>query len=206
MEQFLGIELANISPNILYLVILLGLWIGVTAIYIPGTGIAEILSAILIIGALLILTRLPTNWLAVFFMVVGITGFLIGPLFSSRWAQFAEVGLFLQAIGGYLLINGQPVSLLLIAITIAFAILYYRLVLLPVLRANQRPKEESESLIGMVGRVVAPIKPVGTVHVAGELWTARSKESLEKDAEVIVIAQQGLELTVEKAKRDRKRE
>ncbi len=206
MEQLLGIELASISPNILYLALLLGLWIGVTAIYIPGTGIAEASSAILIFGALYVLANLPSNWLAVFLMVVGITGFLVGPLFSSRWAQFAEAGLLLQALGGYFLINDRPVSPLLILITSIFSVLYYRLVLLPVLRANQRPKDDGQNLIGAVGRVVAPLKPTGTVQVAGELWTARSKDFLEKDTEIVVIGQRGLELVVEKAKRDRKRE
>jgi len=57
-------------------------------------------------------------------------------------------------------------------------------------------------VIGLRGRVTKPLNPVGTVLVNSESWTARSTEMLPLDAEVIVTAKRGLELVVEKAKRD----
>ena len=46
------------------------------------------------------------------------------------------------------------------------------------------------------------IEERGTVQVNGELWTARSRKRLESGAEIVVTQQDGLELHVEKAKRD----
>ena len=65
------IDPALVDPNLIYLALIAGLWVGVTAVYMAGTGIPEILSIVLTGGSLLILTQLPTNWLAVILMVEG---------------------------------------------------------------------------------------------------------------------------------------
>ena len=49
---------------------------------------------------------------------------------------------------------------------------------------------------------MATIEDRGTVQVKGELWTARSKSRLESGTEIVVTEQDGLELRVEKAKRE----
>ena len=49
---------------------------------------------------------------------------------------------------------------------------------------------------------MAPIEERGTVPVKGELWTARSQARLESGTEIVVTGQEGLELHVEKAKRE----
>ena len=78
------IDPALVDPNLIYLALIAGLWVGVTAVYMAGTGIPEILSIVLTGGSLLILTQLPTNWLAVILMVVGFGGFLVAPFTSPR--------------------------------------------------------------------------------------------------------------------------
>ncbi len=92
------------DPNVVYLVLLFGLWVAVTAAYIPGTGALELLAAGTLIFALVILNSLPTNWWAVLALVLGVLSFLLVPFLSSRLAIFAQGGLVLQAIGGALLV------------------------------------------------------------------------------------------------------
>jgi membrane-bound serine protease (ClpP class) len=185
--------------------LLLGLWVGVAAFYIPGTGIMEVLAFGLIGAAMLILLALPTNWLAVFILMFGVATFLLIPLMRPALASYAEVGLVFQAFGGYLLFNPGEVSILLVAATVALSWLYSRYLLVPMLKMNHREASLSdEYLVGMTGRVVKDLDPIGTVHVNGEMWTARSRVPLKSGTEIEVIEKRGLELIVEKAKRHEK--
>ena len=52
-------------------------------------------------------------------------------------------------------------------------------------------------MIGSVGEVVSWTEDVGRVHVNGEMWQARSKQSLSKGQKVRVVSRTGLTLIVE---------
>ncbi|MCA9915274.1 MAG: hypothetical protein KC496_18100, partial [Anaerolineae bacterium] len=195
---------AVLDVNLVYVALLAGLWLAVTAAYIPGTGLAEGIAALLLIGTFSVLTAMPTNWVAVVILVIGVATFLILPFFGERYGRFAEVGLIGQAIGGYLLFETEPVSIVLIGITLVLAVLYNRFVLIPIMRTQRSHNEydESNEVLGLRGRVVKALDPVGTVYVNKELWRARSDEVLMPDSSVVVVAQDGLELIVEKAKNE----
>ena len=197
--------IANIDPNLMYIALIAGLWVGVTAAYVPGTGVVEFLAFLILVASFIALTAFATNWIAVVALVVGVSAFLVLPFFGEKYGRFAEIGLIGQAIGGYFLFNDAQVSPILIAITIALAIAYNRVVLLPTMRSQRQRNEydESQEVLGIRGRVVKDLDPVGTVYVNKELWRARSdNETLTKDTPIIVVAQEGLELIVEKAKRE----
>lgn len=193
-----------IDPNILYIALILGLWIGVTAAYLPGTGIPEVLAVVLTIGSIIALTTVPTNWIALVVLMLGVAAFLILPFIGERYNKFADLGLILQAAGGYLLFPESHVSPILIGFSVLLALLYHRLVLVPFLRSQHKFTEFDETMevIGVRGRVVSDLDPVGTIYVNKEMWRARSAEPLPRDAVVIVVAQDGLELIVEKAKHE----
>jgi membrane-bound serine protease (ClpP class) len=197
-------SLGTIDPDLVYLGLVIGLWLGVTAVYIPGKGVMEAIALLALGGVALVLVAMPTNWWAVLLLVIGVSSFLVFPFVSQRSAQYAEAGLVFQAIGGFFLFNGLTVSWLLIAVTVGLAILYHRLVLLPMLRnlRSMTTIDETERLLGARGRVVKPVDPVGTVHINGELWTARSDRKLKTGDEVVVVERAGLELLVEKPKRN----
>jgi membrane-bound serine protease (ClpP class) len=191
-----------IDPNVVYLVLLFGLWSGVTAAYQPGTHIAEGSSLLFTIGAVLALTTLPTNWAAVLVLIVGVGAFLVVPFIDPRYVRFVYLGLVLQAIGSFFLFNGLSVALPIIAITIGLSLVYQQFVLLPVLSKKNLPvyPDNDERLIGARGRVVRRIDPLGTVQAAGEMWSARSDVPLESGDEVIVLERDGLTLIVEGVK------
>ncbi len=188
-----------IDPNVVYLVLLFGLWSGVTAAYQPGTHIAEGSSLLFTIGAVLLLTSLPTNWLAVLVLIIGVGAFLTVPFINPRYVRFVYLGLALQAVGSLFMFNGLSLSLPIIAITIGLSLAYQQFVLLPVLENSHKHTylDNEERLIGSRGRVVRRIDPIGTVQAAGELWTARSDVPLESGDEVVVLERDGLVLVVE---------
>lgn len=197
-------DFALLDPNLIYLALVAGLWIGVTAVYIPGTGIPEITSLVLLVGSLVILGSLATAWWAVAALFLGVSMFLLLPFFGEKYGRFAEVGLIGQVIGGWFLFQDQSISPIVIAVTVILSLLYNRFVIIPTMR-NQRhynEYDESNAVIGIRGRVVKDLDPVGTIYVNKELWRARSSEDLSRDTSVMVVGQEGLELIVEKSKNE----
>ena len=196
-----------ITTNIVYIALIVGLWAGITAFYVPGSGVIEAIALVILGASLFFLTVLPTNWLAVILIIMGISSFLVLPFAKPKYAQYAEAGLIFQVIGSFFLFRGESVSWVLILVTVGFALLYHRSVLLPMVR-NQATHisftEQDRDLVGLQGYVVAPLAPTGTVQVNGELWTAvtRDKVHLDHETPIQVIKQEGLKLIVEKAKRE----
>lgn len=193
-----------VDPNIVYIIVWLALWVGVTAFYLPGTGILEGLAVVGIAGAILLLTTLPTNWVALLILIVGMVSFLVMPFINVRLAPIAVIGLVLQAIGGLMLFTDTLVSPLVIGATVAVSLAYHYFVLLPILAKLKaqavKPVDREDQMIGMRGRVVKPLRPVGTVQANGELWSATSTEDLEAGTPVIIVDRDGLQLIVEPLK------
>jgi membrane-bound serine protease (ClpP class) len=193
-----------LDPNIIYLGLIVSLWAILTIVYTPGTIIGELISGVFAIFTLIGLSQMPTNWVAVLVIVLGVSSFLALPFVSLKWARFADLGLILQLLGGFLLFNnGVAVSPATIIVTVLIAWAYHRLILLPALKHHHHLSTLPETtLVGKRGRVTRDIHSVGTVYVDGESWTARSAEHIKVDTEIVVTQKVGLELRVEKAKRD----
>ncbi len=192
-----------LDPNLVYVILIIGLWLVVTAAYIPGTGIAEVLAFVGVAAALVALANMPTNWWAVILIVVGVLSFLIMPFFDQRFAALSIGGLALQAVGSVFLFNGTGVSLPLIVVMIGIALAYHRFALLRILefnRASAPAMLDDQPLVGAYGYVQSALDPVGTVYVHGESWTARSDHTLKSGTEVTVVDQAGLTLFVEAVK------
>lgn len=197
-----------LDPNLVYLILIAGLWLSVTAAYIPGTGIVEVLALVGVVAALLALATMPTNWWAVILIVIGVLGFLIMPFIDRRFALLAVGGLALQAVGSLTLFTGVSVALPLVVVTVAAALLYHRFALLPTLEHHRGSPAmlEDEPLTGLHGYVQRALDPVGTVYVRGESWSARSDDKIDAGTEIAVVDQEGLTLYVEPVKHKRHQE
>ena len=198
----------QIDPNLVYFVLIAGLWLSVVAVHMPGTGVAEVLAILGIGGAMVALANSPTNWWAVILIVFGVLSFLVMPFLDRRLLLLAVGGLALQAVGSILLFREMSVSPVLIAVTIAASLIYYRFGLVRILnyRHITPARLEDQTIIGEEGYVKSTLDPVGTVYVRGETWTARSDHPLEKGTQVAVVEQNGLTLYVEAVKQKRQQE
>ena len=192
-----------LDPNVIHLLLMAGLWISAAGAYIPGTGLAEIGGAALILGTLFLLAQVATSWIAVIALVVGASLFFLLPLLKAEWERFAIAGLAIQAVASFFLFSGASVSPIWIVLGVLVAWVYHRTILRRIIEQQRSlsSTQKDEFLVGERGRVMATIEDRGTVQVRGELWTARSRSRLESGAEVVVTQQDGLELHVEKAKR-----
>lgn len=195
-----------IDPNIIYLGLVVSLWIGVTGAYVPGTGIIEGAALLGIAGSIYVLAQMDVNWLAALMIIIGVSGFIVMPFIRTQLAALALGGLALQGLGGLLLFSGsQMVSPLVIGVTLIVPYAYHHWILLPMLRriSEQPVGDKDDLLIGMTGRVVKDLDPIGTVNVKSELWTATSDQPLKQGDPVIVVERNGLQLVVEKVKQKR---
>ena len=195
----------NVDPNIVYLTLVFGLWIGVSATYLPGTGIKELLAVAALIVSVVMMSTMSTNWIAVLVIVVGVLSFIVMPFLKQQLLLLSIGGLILQGVGAWFMFDEVHVSPLLIALTIALPLLYHRYVLMPVFeRVRQQPVLTADDLlIGARGRVVSAINPTGTVNVRGETWTATSERPLKPGDDVIILERDGLQVIVEGVKHKR---
>ncbi len=201
------------QPDVTYLIFLVGGWIGVLALFIPGTGVIEVVAGVGLLfgfGGLWVAGgSLPGLLLIVAsFAVYGLTtlrrvtaGDETGlPLSAWGLALLATAG---QLVGGLLLVGTLPALSVWLVIGLALASLaLYRWMLLPVLNAlRPQPQSGVESLIGVVAEVrrapEAPGQP-GMVYLNGELWQAVCDEPLSAGDPVRVVSRKGMRLKVEK--------
>lgn len=64
---------------------------------------------------------------------------------------------------------------------------------------HRKPVTGSEGMIGLQGRVVEPLTPVGTIIVKGERWRAKSvDDNIEADENVEIVGLDGLTLKVKR--------
>lgn len=196
------------DPNVVYLALVFGLWVAVTAAYMPGTGVIEVIAALTLIVVIGVMTTLPTNWWAAILLIVGVLSFLLIPFLNERLARVAEAGLIFQAVGGALLFHGLSVSWVLIGLTVGIALLYHHLALLPLLARNRSLKtviDDNGGLVGAYGRAATVFSPsgaghIGAVQVRGEQWTAFSQQPLQSGDPIVVLERDGLQLFVEGVK------
>lgn len=190
------------DPNLIYIALVLGLWVGVTAVYLPGSFIPELLAVGVLGVTVYALTLVNTNWIAVTILLIGVLLFIVMPFVKRQFILLAMGGLVMQAIGAFFLFEDMSVSPILILLTVGISLLYHQYLLLPVLeKVKSQPVFSPENtLIGAHGRVVSTIDPVGTVNVQGELWTAQSDEVLPRGTEIVVVDRDGLQIYVEPIK------
>jgi membrane-bound serine protease (ClpP class) len=204
-----------LDPNIIYLVLVVGLWISVTAVHLPGTGLLELLAVGAIIVAVVLLTQMAVSWLALIFLVLGVLTFIITPFIDQRFLLVGLGGLVMQTIGGLWLFGLNTVSPVIVGLTVVLSLIYYRFALIPTLKTNRSKPQmlDDQPLAGMRGYVQKAIDPVGTVYVNGESWTARLHEDAKIEdpsdnivpsgEEIFVIDREGLTLFVERIKHKR---
>ena len=191
-----------LDPNLVYLVLVTGVWLAVTAAYMPGTGIVELLAAALVIGSLLLLASMPVNWWAALLVIVGGVMFLVLPFVEERHRVLSLGGLVLQVVGSLFLFSTAMVSPILILAVTAISLAYCRYVLMPILRTHTQSAalRTDRPLVGEYGRVQSPLNPTGMVRVQGESWSARASENsptpIPADASIVVLDRDGLVLIV----------
>lgn len=190
-----------IFSNLLYLLLVAGLWLAALAIVSPGTGTLEVLAFFALAGAGLGTLFLPPNGWAVIVLVLGVV-FLILSLKMKQvelWLGLSAVAFCLGSVFLFRLEEGGAAVHPLLAIVVSLMTLgYFWLAIRNAILAHQAgPTIDPTLVVNQIGEVRTTIDPTGSVFVAGELWTARADVPIAIGTSVRVRDREGLILTVE---------
>jgi membrane-bound serine protease (ClpP class) len=193
-----GLEWARaLGPDVFYLAMIAGIWLAVTAIYVPGTGLPELGAlAGLLVGMFGVLA-LSGSLIGLLFLILALGCFASLVFFRHSWLLIV-VGMLFQVIGSIFLFRAgeRPHLLSILLVTIA-TLAYHQIILRPGLRIQDALKRmDVSTLIGEEGEVVVSIDPVGTVRLHGELWTARAEQAVGAGQQIRVVGRDGLQLKV----------
>lgn len=197
LQRALGVVASPPVAALLFLLGLAGLYIEAQH---PGASLPGILGGICLLLALFAMSVLPTNW-------VGIGLVLLGLLFFFLEVKMASGGIF--AIGGGIsLILGAVLlfqhddlapkgELWFVAAGAGATAAILALLSWRAIAAQRLPVRVGASdLVGRVARARTPIAATGKVFLEGAVWEARSESPVAEGEPVEVIRVEGLSLVV----------
>lgn len=198
----------TLGPEVIYVLLMVGVWLAITAIYIPGTGVPEVLAVISLAAAGAGLVFIQANVGGLILILVGAGCFLAVIFYRQHWIPLLSTGLAFQIAGSALLFKaGSRPDIWVIGLVFVAALAYHQIILLPgLLIQNQDKKLDADMLIGMAAEVVSTLDPVGTIRVHGELWSAHADKVIAAGQQVRITERQGLQLkvtTLDQAAHDR---
>jgi membrane-bound serine protease (ClpP class) len=191
-----------VDPTLAYVLLVMGIWVGATAVLLPGTGVAEVIALLALGVSAWMLSQLSVHWLGFVVLVSGVMGFVVFPFMMPRFARWAELGLVFQLIGGLYLYIHPMNHVWVVLVMVGLAFVYNRFFLVPLMRRMQRYPQvgnDAQQLLGAVGSVTLPIVPPqrGVAQLNGELWSVKCEVAVERGASVRVVAVNGLDVRVE---------
>jgi membrane-bound serine protease (ClpP class) len=188
------------NPNIVYLLLIAGLWMVALAFTTPGAGLPEAGALVFLSLAVLGLMRLPVNFFGLALVVLSVVLYAIEIKWPSHGA-FLITGMITLAAGSLFLFNADEsatrVSLLLVAVTVLGTAGFFTFALVKALELRRRPPVHNpDSVVGRVGEARTDILKEGTVQVGNELWSAQADEMIPAGARVQIVKRSGLTLKV----------
>jgi len=204
IEQIL---LMLVNPNLVFLLLSLGIQAILIEISSPGGWVAGFLGVVCILLSIYGLGVLPVNYFGLLFIVLAFVLFIL-ELKTPALGGLTLAGAVSFIAGALILFNsiqvpGFPqVSVPLVIGMGIFIAATFMLVVTVAIRAQRAPiKMGREALIGQKGFVKEALDPIGMVQVGGELWQAEledGEEHLPANSRVSVTAIEGLRLIVRK--------
>ena len=195
------------NPNILFLLLAIGVQAILIEISHPGGWVAGFVGATMLAFSIYGLGLLPVNWLGLLFMGIAFVLYILdikapthGALTITGTASFIAGGLIL--FNSARVPNYANVSTgLVIGWGIFLGLSFFAVVMLAV-RAMKTPIATGrESMVGREGYAVTEVKPSGIVQVAGEQWSAtlaKDSKPIAKKDRVVVTEVQGVKMVVKK--------
>jgi membrane-bound serine protease (ClpP class) len=211
-EQFFHVLL---DPNIALILLNVGTLALIVEVYNPGAVLPAIIGVICLTLAAVALFGLPTNWAAVFLIVVGIgmmvldikvTGFAltVGGIIAFLLGAFFLFRPFTPSLPSPLDVSVSPIVIGGLALLTAS---FFIFVVSAAIRSRSTPVVSGvKPLMGAEGVAKTVLNPFGTVLVKSEEWSAEAQEALapiQPGERVRVVGIHGLTLQVVRVGADR---
>jgi membrane-bound serine protease (ClpP class) len=198
--------LAIISdPSLAYILLLVGIYGLIYEFANPGAVLPGTVGAVSLLLALYAFQLLPVNYAGLALIGLGLL-LMIAEVLSPSFGGLGLGGIAAFVIGSLILIDteapGFGISLpLILSFALASALVLFLIVGLA-LKARRHPVVSGrEELVGALGEAVAGFPGDGSVHLFGEVWSARSEGPIPAGTRIRVKARDGLTLLVEPAEK-----
>jgi membrane-bound serine protease (ClpP class) len=197
------------DPNIAYIFMLLGIYGLFFELSNPGSILPGVLGGIFLILAFYSLQTLPVNWaglalilfaLVLFILEVKVTSYGILTIGGVVAMFLGSIMLFSKPVNDFDPVIAVSLRVVIIATMATAAFFAFALGL--AFKAHRRHVTTGkEGMIGEVGTALTSLHPetTGRVQVHGELWSARSDDSIKKGEQVKIVSINGMEIKVAKA-------
>lgn len=191
-------------PEVLFL-LLLGALVGIgTEIGHPGLVLPGVVGVFCLVLFLFASQIIPVNWAGLLLILLGVALFAAEVKVTS-YGLLTAGGALAMALGAMMLVDSDVPALRISLWTIAPAVVgmaVFTIVLVRLVLAAQRRRATTgdAGMVGLAGVALTGIDPGGTgwVEVQGERWKARAEEPIAEGAPVVVVALEGMTLSVRK--------
>ena len=179
-----------LDPNVAFILLILG----VLGLYVefthPGLILPGVAGGIALVLSLFALSLLPVNWVGGELIALAIVFFVLEAKFATH-GILAAGGVVSMVLGALLLINarlpGGGIALwTALSVSLPFAAITIFLLRLVMLSRKMKSTTGAAGMVGQIGRAETVLAPEGKVRVQGELWAARSTQSVPAGASVRV--------------------
>ena len=198
-DKLLGI-ISN--PNIAYILMILGFYGLYFELSNPGAIFPGVAGVICLILAFYALHTLPINYAGLMLIVFAMALF-IGEAFITSHGILGIGGAVAMLMGSVMLIDSSAPALqiswaVIFPVVLVSSLLFIITVTVAVRVHREKADTGKEGLIGKQAEVRSDLTPDGQVFVHGEIWNARSNESVHTGDKVTVVGVEGLTLLVKK--------
>ena len=205
VQRFQG-WLAN--PHLVFILFAVGGILIIVELVSPGGWIPGAVGLGLLLLAFVGIGNLPVNWIGLALMGGGLV-LLFVELQAPGWGGFGAAGGIAFVIGGFLLfgdtsVPGLPAPDMRVGwAVLAGTAVFIAISVFGLFHFSRKAQDitvvsRASQIIGQTGVVRSTLDPIGTVHLAGELWTAESEsgDTIESGETVVAAELDGVKLRV----------
>jgi membrane-bound serine protease (ClpP class) len=205
------------SPNIAYLLMMVGIYGIIFGFLSPGWHVPEVIGAICLLLAIVAFGYINLNIGGIILIIAAFIFFIIEAV-TPTFGLYTIAGAACMIFGSLLLFGsgtlGEPTQVdrlvsrewyeqfrYLVIIVAGASAAFFSFAMYKAIQLRMtRPKTGGEELLGMVGVADEDLDPSGQVRIRGERWKAEASKTIKKGQKIRVIDRRGLLLLVEKEK------
>jgi len=194
------------NPNIVYILMLLGIYGLFFELANPGYVLPGVIGAICLLLALYAMQVLPVNYAGLALIITGIA-FMVAEFFTPSFGALGIGGVIAFVIGSVILFDTNSsdikVAIPVIATVTVISAAFFFIALNLVFSAHRKPVVSGmEEMLGSIGQVIDDFDHDGYIHIHGETWQAQTQHPVKSGSRVKVTAIEGLVLHVEPIKEE----
>ncbi len=190
------------NPSVVMILGMIGIYGIILEFYNPGSLIPGVIGVICLLLAAYAVQLLPLNYAGLALLVLGI-GLMVAEALVPSFGILGIGGVIAFCIGGLMLFDTEmeafQVGLPTIGATaVVSALLIFATVSIAMKIRNKRVTTGMSALIGEHGEALNDFGKEGQVRIGGEIWRAKSNDTIEAGDTVSVKSVDGLLMTVAK--------